>query len=487
MGREVELKLELDPDQARRLKGHRALAKVRPTEQDQLSVYFDTRRLKLRKAGYTLRVRQTGQGFVQTIKAISASAGMFDRAEWEMPVERLEPDLDAAAGTPLRAVISPRGARRLQPVVRCEVRRTTWPLRRDGAEIEMIFDEGTVRAGEAEAALSEIELELVDGEVETLVELANQLAAKLPVRIGVLTKAERGFALADGTLAKVSKAPPLDLAPDVAAAEGFTAICLSCLKHFRLNEPLIVSGRLAGALHKARVAMRRLRSALSLFRPMLRGDPRFAPLREELRWFTNQLGEARNLDVFLGRFDDEDGSREELSRAREASYDSIVETLGSKRFRELMLGLVAWLATGEWRDGKRSKKPLLAFTNKRIDALWHDIAARGEDLARLEEEPRHRLRIDIKKIRYALEFVRGLHPGKATEQKRFGSALEGLQESLGALNDIATAREIAARHLTADRASEPLHGEEEQATHLREAQRHFRRLKKVGAYWRQPA
>jgi inorganic triphosphatase YgiF len=351
----------------------------------------------------------------------------------------------------------------------------------------MILDQGVIRAGDEEALVSEIELELLEGGIEPLVDLANELAGSVPLRIGVLTKAERGFALAEGTLTKVSKAPPLDLVPGVNAGDGFTAICLSCLKHFRLNEPLIVSGRQPAALHQARVAMRRLRSALSLFRPMLRKDPRFAPLREELRWFTNQLGEARNLDVFLGRFDEEDGSRQELSRAREASYNRIIATLASKRFRTLLLDLLAWLATGAWRDSKRFKRPLLAFTNSRIDALWHDIAEQGEDLAALQEEPRHRLRIDIKKIRYALEFVRGLHAHNAAKQKRFGLALEGLQEALGRLNDMATAREIAARHLGRGEGAKPLEDGEEERGHLRDAKRHFARVKKVGTYWREPA
>jgi CHAD domain-containing protein len=78
--------------------------------------------------------------------------------------------------------------------------------------------------------------------------------------------------------------------------------------------------------------MRRLRSAFSLFAPMIRDDEAFAPLREELRWFTNQLGEARNLDVFLKRPDVPAAERRQLAAAREKQYDSIIAVLASKRF-----------------------------------------------------------------------------------------------------------------------------------------------------------
>jgi triphosphatase len=484
MGREVELKLEIAPRDAKRLRRHPALAAAEPREQEQLSVYFDTKTMKLSKAHLTLRVRQIGGAFVQTVKAEGTSAGMFDRPEWERPVRSLEPEAAAAAGTPVADLLGPGAFAKLAPVIRSQVRRTRWHVERDGARIEVALDEGAVEAGGAEHAISEVEIELLDGDRDAIFHLARNLGSRLPVRLGVLSKAERGFALAEGRLDRVTKALPLALRADMTAAEGFTSIVLSCLKHFRLNEPLIAAVRDPAALHQARVAMRRLRSAFSLFAPIIRDDEGFRPLREELRWFTGQLGEARNLDVFLKRLDAGASERPKLEAAREAEYDRIIATLSSKRFLHLVLNLVAWLLTGAWRSRKRAAKPLTSFTSKRIDRLWHDIALRGVDLASLDEEPRHRLRIDIKKIRYALEFVAGLHRGAEGAQRRFGAALEGLQESLGHLNDMATAREIAAQHLGGDEAAPGSDVAAEQAEHLRDAAKHFSRLEKAGPYWR---
>ena len=489
MGREVELKLEVEGRAADRLRHHPLLADRPGHEQQQLSVYFDTPRGKLRKAGYTLRVRRSGDGFVQTVKAANQGAvGLFDRAEWEAPVASLEPSAAAASGTPLAQLLSADSFSRLVPVVRSEVRRTVWPVASDGAEIELTLDQGIVRGGLAEQSVEELELELVGGDPAVLIALARQLGDDVPLRLVVLRKAERGFALADGSLERISKAPPVDVGAGMTAADGFTTIALSCLKHFRLNEPLLAQKRLAGVLHQSRVAMRRLRSALSLFRPIIRDDPDFARLREELRWFTAQLGEARNLDVYLGRLDAAAPERARLLRAREESYDRIVDVLASHRFRALMLELVGWLMSGAWRAHPRAGRPLPGFAAKRIDRLWHDIALRGTLLARLDEEPRHRLRIDIKKIRYALEFTLPLHRAAGARQKDFVTALAVLQEELGHLNDIATAREINAELGAEGPAAEdqplPLFFDREERAYLAEAETAFDKLIAIGPYWR---
>ena len=233
--------------------------------------------------------------------------------------------------------------------------------------------------------------------------------------------------------------------------------------------------------------MRRLRAAFSLFRPVLRDD-QFEPLREELRWFTAQLGEARNLDVFLEKLDEGHQDWARLTKDREQAYSTIIDTLGSQRFRDLMLALVAWVELGKWRSGKKAARPLSLIAGGRIDRLWEKIEQAGAGLKELEEEPRHRLRIDVKKLRYALEFVARLDDSTGTGRKGFMSALEALQEDLGQLNDMATARQISAGLAGAGEggagmtASCPSLAE---AEHLAEAEGQFRRLRKAGPFWRE--
>src|SRR5262249_6885684 len=161
-------------------------------------------------------------------------------------------------------------------------------------------------------------------------------------------------------------------------------------KHYRLNEPLVSGPRLPEALHQCRVAMRRLRSAFTLFKTAIE-DVEYHYLREELRWFTSQLGDARNLDVFLQRDLTKD-ERIALTERREAAYDQVAAAMDSPRLRLLMLELVGWTAFGPWRSGKKAGKDLEGYATSRLDRLWHSIVHIGHHLADLDEHTRHRLR-----------------------------------------------------------------------------------------------
>jgi CHAD domain-containing protein len=263
-------------------------------------------------------------------------------------------------------------------------------------------------------------------------------------------------------------------------AEGFQAIVTACLRHFRLNEPIVIAQRELEALHQSRVALRRLRSALALFRPVIAGRD-LERFEDELRSFTAELGDARNLDVFLQR-DLPEGERERLERKRECAYDTAIAALESPRFRLLILDLVSWAALGEWRRRKEAGEALRDFTNGRIDRLWKKIP-RAKKIAKMDDRERHHLRIQVKKLRYALEFVAALHADRRKPQKKFGKAMEDVQDSLGYFHDIVTARTVLAVK------SWPIapQGRNEERQHLRDARKSLRRLHKVGRYWRSEA
>jgi CHAD domain-containing protein len=55
----------------------------------------------------------------------------------------------------------------------------------------------------------------------------------------------------------------------------------------------------------------------------------------------------------------------------------------------------------------------------------------GRSLDELSEDARHRLRIDVKKLRYATEFLWSLYEKNEGERRRFASDLGAMQEDLG--------------------------------------------------------
>jgi len=476
MAREIELKLEIDPVHAGKLSSH-PLFRKEPRRSEQTSVYFDTPKGKLRRHDWVLRVRHDGDRWIQTIKHSGDGAGLFDRDEWEMDIDGPRPDLLAIAGTPLKARIKARQFLHLVPVVRTEVMRSTWQIKTKAATIELTYDEGQVEAGGATEPIHELELELKEGQVEALFATAKRIAASIPVKLGVLAKAERGFALADGKCDRPVKATHVELDGKVSVADGFAAIVTACLKHFRINEALLISHGEAEALHQLRVAIRRIRSALWLFRPAVK-DAEFTRANDRLRRFTRELGTARNIDVILATMRKGDPARDHLERDRRLLYGRILRKLNSQAFRIFVIELLAWTHTGEWRNGKKAGKPLTPFAVRRLNRLWRKIDERAANLSHLSVVERHHLRIDTKKIRYALQFLEQPLRTAGSAQEEFADAAEGVQDSLGCLNDLATRQRLIGD------APDPWLIDRDSMRYLRAAKRHLRELRKIGPYWR---
>ena len=476
MAQEIELKLEVDPDSLPLVRQDPILTHAESQSVDQVTVYYDTPETKLKKHGFTLRVRNVGDRFIQTVKPLTESVGLLSREEIEFEVKSLKPDLRQLSDHPIHRLLVKGDSKRLKPVVRCDVNRTSWQVDRRNGRMRIDLDYGLVTAAERTEEFAELEFELIDGAPVSLIVAAGRLSDHVPVRLGVLTKAERGFMLAAGTLGQVAKAVPVNVTPDMSVAEAFELIVHACLKHYRLNETLALEGN-AAALHQARVAMRRLRSAFALFRPGIE-DVEYQHLRHELRWFTSQLGDARNLDVYLERNLDAK-ERAKVMRKREKAYDEVADAMNSHKFRRLLIDIVGWVTVGAWRTGKIANRPLTSFANRRLDRLWMSIAS-DKHIANMDEETRHRLRIQAKKMRYAVEFLHGLYPHARGEEKHFAAAIEELQDSLGKLNDMATARSLGGK---------PAHegwliGSVEERRYLVSAEHALRALMQIGQFWR---
>lgn len=441
MADEVELKLEIASGDAAKFEASGFLADS-PEKVRQISTYFDTPEHDVARAGFSLRIRRSGKKRVQTIKADGASAvGLFMRSEWERAAENDTPVLDYT--TPLPALLGDK-VDSIAPAFEVEIHRQAWTVDEGDTTIELVLDRGEVVAGARRSPVCEIEVELKSGDPAVLFALARRIDAVVPVRLGVLSKAERGYALGAAVPTRVM-AEPVTLAGDATTAQAFGQIVQSCIRQFRLNEALLLASRDAGALHQARVALRRLRSACSIFNPMI-GEA-CAQLRAELRWLASELGQARDLDVLLRRA--EPGPLyDRIAAMREATYDSVCEILSSARARWLMFDVTEWAATAKWSgktgSGHNSEGPARDFATKALDRYRRKVKREGRNLADIDDEARHEARKSAKKLRYAAEFFAGLFERKNEKRrhKRFVKALEALQDQLGALNDLATAPDV---------------------------------------------
>lgn len=434
---EIELKLELSEKAAAAIEAS-GLLTGESGRARQSSIYYDTPDHRLASAGISLRIRKSGSKRVQTIKAAGTNtAGLFTRSERERPVRNDVPVLDAASPLPdaLGSCVDS-----IVPIFEVRIDRRSWMIAEGDATIEAVLDRGAVVVGDRQSPVCEIELELKSGSADALFALARKLGAAAPVRLGVLTKAERGYRLT-GPAPTMFKAEPVLLADGVTSARAFGIVAQSCIRQFRLNEALLLADGGAEALHQARVALRRLRSAFSIFRPII-GESR-AALVADLRWLTSELGEARNLDVLLART--RPGPlHDRVALARDAAYRRVGEVLAMPRTRELMFDLAEAIARhgcSNSPDAADGDLPARAFAVAALDRFHRRAKKRGSHLADIDDAHRHTARKAAKKLRYAAEFLANLFVRKRDRRRyeAFIASLETLQDQLGALNDLVTA------------------------------------------------
>jgi inorganic triphosphatase YgiF len=447
--RETELKLEFDPADLGRIRAHPLLAATDSKQKTLHSIYYDTADLVLHKAGVSLRVRDTGGRFVQTIKSANGNAGLFDRSEWEHEVKGRNIDLIAARGTALEPLLSVRVRNALRPVFETRVERTVYQLERNGSDIEVALDRGEVDAGGRQAAIHELELELKHGEPAELFRLARQLDAFVPLRIAGKVKAERGYELVEDAQQTFEKAGPLELDPSMATGDAFRAIVQNCLRQIIANEPGVRAGD-AEALHQMRIGLRRLRAAIAGF-AKVSADSEQDRIKAELKWATNELGPARDLDVFatdvLKHLSETGAGEKEFAEAscdftlkRGAVYAVATDFVRSDRFRRSLLDVAEWVETGPWTidAGADAERPVEKQAAEVLAKFRKRIREKGKHLRELDARARHKLRIRAKNLRYMIEFLVGVFPGHKNAKKRKAAltSLRTLQDTLGSLNDI---------------------------------------------------
>lgn len=443
---ETELKFRLGPGAVVRLSGHPALQGEQTTDHLR-SVYFDTTDSLLRAAGFSLRVRATASGFVQTLKRQTAP-GQTARDEWEVPVASEALDLPALKATPAHRLL--KGRRRdLSPRFASTVVRRIRMVRLDGALIEAAFDAGELSAGaqsgsERREPIYELELELKSGDPSVLFTLARRLARDLSIVPVFESKSERGYRLANGESRSPRRAVPTPLSPDATTREAFRLIAMACLAQVSANAELLRLVRRPEAVHQMRVGLRRLRAAVAVFKPLLTEADR-QRIETELKWLAGETDAARDLDVFIrdvfhptaleAPSPDLAPLGRHLLTARGQAYDRALAAIASPRYGRLMLETTAWVETTAMPD-----EPVTRFAPKALNQLHHQVEKRARDLTDQDADTRHHLRIRAKRLRYAAEFFADLFPARR-RRARYLKALERVQDTLGLLNDLAVARD----------------------------------------------
>ncbi|MCB8888907.1 CYTH domain-containing protein [Vreelandella malpeensis] len=194
---EIELKLALPTTSLEAVERHPLLAESAETL-TLANTYFDTPNGALSRAGIALRLRRQGDRTLQTVKTRGqGGGGLSTRQEWEWSVNGAL-DLDALAALPPFEGTLDEALGKLAPVLATDFVRRRWLVEHQGSTIELVLDQGEIRAGEARATIQELELELKAGNAESLWALALALAEAIPLRPSESSKAARGNQLSRG-------------------------------------------------------------------------------------------------------------------------------------------------------------------------------------------------------------------------------------------------------------------------------------------------
>lgn len=478
---EIELKLSLDAAAMPTLLRHPALRELKRGRSRTTHVsntYFDTPDFRLQRDGVSLRVRSIGRRFIQTLKGPSRSAaGLHARTEEEWPLKAREPDPSLLAATPWKKLMTKaRQDGGLVPVCTTEYERRTVPLEfSDGTRAQLCIDRGEIRAlagGRVRRApISEVEIELENGDAANLFRLGLAFAADLPVAVMTPSKAERGYALRSGLPPAAStpvRAGEIALDRDATTMEALSAIARDCLRQVAANAEGVVTNDDPEWVHQMRVGTRRLRSCLSLMKPFC-AEAELEPVVAEVKWLATLLGDARDWDVFVTEtlpplaawFVRDAGAapgikrlRDRAVRRRREARKSAREGVASPRFQRLLLaaGLVAASPPSVAGDEKTAGEPhavrsgdgserAAVFAAKLLARRHRKFADLAQTLEHAGNDERHAARIAAKRLRYVAGFFSPLFAGKRT--RTYVETLAATQDALGQFNDAVTAGTLA--------------------------------------------
>jgi CHAD domain-containing protein len=410
-----------------------------PPERNE-TTYYDTEDLRLARWGTSLRHRP-GEGWTVKLPA-ERDAPYLVRPEIVFE-GRGEAPPDEAVEL-VRGFV--RGAELREQVRMTTIRRRTGLHDAEGNLLAGVVDDSVSVQNDDRPPSAFRELEVEIGE-ETTPSLLDALVERLR---------QAGAGAPDQTAKYIRALPPDSvLTPEIEVAElgedatagdvVRRAIALSVIRLIR-HDPVVRLDEDPEGVHQARVATRRLRSDLRTFRRLV-DDAWSSSLRDELGWFAEILGDVRDGDVLLARLRESAAELPEseqqgaaavldtLENARNGAHETLLETLRSSRYLELLDRLVA-AANAPVLSSKADERATEVVPDL-VRRPWHKLAKRVDKLGESPSDKKlHRVRIRTKRVRYAAEAASAV-VGKPARD--FAKRASKLQDVLGDLNDAVVA------------------------------------------------
>jgi CHAD domain-containing protein len=327
-----------------------------------------------------------------------------------------------------------------------------WPLMHGDAPAQIAVLQGTVRCVLRDIKICRLEF---SGEAGAMAGLATALAEHLTLHVPRASLAAEAIALARGEAPHARRLGAPSVLPGSLLGGALGTICAHLADVILFWSSRIGAARDPEPVHQLRVAIRRLRSALSVFRRAVRDDVLWLDsLAGQLKTLASLLGTARDWDVFIADTgaeifqalpDDRRIARmiAAASDRRDAAYANLRQVFSTHEWRRLALNLALLPTIKPWESqAERLSIPAATYAASALDQRLKHFLGHGESLAGLSHADLHEIRKQAKRLRYAIEFFSPLFPPKPV--RKYLAKLEAIQEDFGVFNDMAVAAALAA-------------------------------------------
>ena len=440
---------------------------------DVVDSYWDTPGWHIFRTGWAYRWRDASGDKTLTLKSLEMGNGaVHKRLEVEEQVVtfpgrnghsriagRVSEQLNGLGSGELRELFRVHNYRRLFNI------RVT-----DGSLVQVAVDQATIttklplsKLAPGRMSFVEVELELEDGQEESLLRLATTLERRFGLLPSRLSKFERGLQAAGLSAPRGARmSPPLmdtpylrrlrqeELSTDDPAVHLAYRCLLEQFEEMLAQEPKAWEGLDPEGVHQMRVCTRRIRAAFRTFRDVLPVNA-VRSFNREFKWVASTLGRVRDLDVYRGNLHQYAEEVPALDTAHAGDYERhlddqwrrsrrrLLACLTSRRYERLKDRFARFLMRGP------SRRNLKAFGGVTIgDAARQLIGKRYRALRRggraitpsSPSESLHAVRIQCKRLRYLFEFF---HPVYGDALKPEIKRLRSLQDVLGDFQDACVA------------------------------------------------
>lgn len=358
------------------------------------NTYFETDSRQLRKWDMGLRTRVRDQKIEQTIKTAGVVVGgLHQRPEYNVNIDKNWPDLSLfpkniwSQDASVTAIQS-----QLEALFTTDFERSTWLLQlTEDTQVEVVYDTGAVTCQSVSRPIHEIELELVSGDVSEIFKLATLINQKMNVRLGYLSKAARGYQIADDWQTEVkSVIKAVDVKGGDNAEQAFQASLQTGLQFVQHHEQAYFENPSLVALRRVLDGIALVRHIIWLFAEMF-DDVYASNLKKQLKLVLNQFAWvelAKQLKTLTSKKSSISKKLDvcedltaliEQQKGKAPSEADIKQIFWGTDYNAVMLTLTHLLVTKEWRNHMSpshfnfAKRAISATAPNMLDQAWQQL------------------------------------------------------------------------------------------------------------------